>query len=78
MSIKQSVGIKGNTTFISYLKLLVPGLLLSFLERLWHNGQELFDLEPDTGFLWYIICAVHFVYQGHHTGHQWEHVRIPA
>jgi hypothetical protein len=38
----------------------------------------LFDLEPDTGFLWYIICAVHFVYQGHHTGHQWEHVRIPA
>lgn len=62
----------------SYWKLLVPGLLLSILEPLWHNGQKLLDLEPDTWLFWYIICAVHSVYKGHHTGHQWEYIRIPA
>ena len=62
----------------SYWKLLVPGLFLSILEPLWHNGQKLLDLEPDTWLFWYIICAVHSVYKGHHTGNQWEYIRIPA
>ena len=62
----------------SYWKLLVPGLLLSILEPLWHNGQKLFDLGPDTWLFRYIICAVHSVYEGHHPGHQWKYIRIPA